>query len=400
MEISSLKDFYRLMARTREVRAAVVSDLLAGHAPGPGPEQELSLALAALSAIPPGRGPRTLALDRTRTIEIDLGYEIGELEKDLFYLGNGEQAFLERLAAMHPGFKDQVNEALGRLAGIRFNCFVTDRDGTTNNYCGRYRSSIQSAYNAVFLSRFAGRAVTSPIIMTSAPLRDFGLLDVSANPQGTFIYAASKGRECLDLAGLRRSHPIDPARQAVLEALNQRLSKLIARPDLEKFGLIGSGLQFKFGQTTIARQDITGSVPEGESLGFLETIRSLVAELDPAGANLRIEDTGLDLEIILTIEAGDEGLKDFDKGDGVKYLDRELGLGMARGPNLVCGDTSSDLAMVRAAMELSKDTWSVFVTVKQDLAARARDICPRALTLPEPDMLVTALGLLPAGRLL
>lgn len=52
-----------------------------------------------------------------------------------------------------------------------FQNLITDRDGTINNYCGRYKSSIQSAYNSVFLSCFALFCCVNAAILTAAPLQ-------------------------------------------------------------------------------------------------------------------------------------------------------------------------------------------------------------------------------------
>jgi phosphoserine phosphatase len=107
-----------------------------------------------------------------------------------------------------------------------------------------------------------------------------------------------------------------------------------------------------------------------------------------------MEDTGLDVEIILTVETEGEGLKDFDKGDGVKFLDRELGLDLERGASLICGDTGSDVPMLEAALALSPDARAVFVTRDDKLAERVAGLTDAALIVPEPDMLVTILGTL------
>jgi hypothetical protein len=166
------------------------------------------------------------------------------------------------------------------------------------------------------------------------------------------------------------------------------------QPDYEKFTFIGSGLQFKFGQSTVARQDIGKSINEDESQAFLETLEVLVSELDPSKKNFRIEDTGLDVEIILTVETTEDGLKDFDKGDGVKYLNTELELDMFRGPHLICGDTGSDVPMLEAALEMSPDSMAIYVTEKKDLAARIQALSSNAVIVPEPDILVAILGTL------
>jgi hypothetical protein len=387
MNVSTLKSFYDLMAESKGVRSEIVLDLFAGRTVQPSALDFLENCHSALLGVggPEGKGP--LSLDGTRTIQVDLAYEITELRKDLIFLKEGEKPFLDHLESLHPGYSSLVTQHAEKLGSLAFNCLITDRDGTTNNYCGRYRSSIQSVWNAVFMTRFAEKRTEHPIIITSGPLRNGGILNVSTSPEGSFIYAASKGRECLDLSGTLHRYPIPESKQDVLDRLNEQLQELVQLERFEPFSLIGSGLQFKFGQSTIARQDISGSIPKEESESFLSKIREVVRGLDPEGENFRIEDTGLDIEIILTIQDERLGLKDFDKGDAVRYLDKELGLGLVDGPHLVCGDTSSDIPMVIAAMEYSDETRTIFVTRNQELSKRVGELCPGAIIVPEPDIL-------------
>lgn len=392
-EIRTLKEFYALMAETKDVRAALTKDMLEGKEAAPENAVALVNALESLESIPVESGRKVLALDRKR-LPIDLSYEVEELKKDLLYIEAGETAFLQYLGKQHKDFERRVEEGVAALSGLSFNCFITDRDGTTNNYCGRYNSSIQSVYNAVFLTRFAKARSENPIFITSAPLADPGILDVSVNPGGAFIYGASKGREFLDLAGKRHAREVPEEKRKVLEKINDRLREMIALDEHEKFALIGSGLQFKFGQTTLARQDVSGSIPEDESLALLSRIHDLTAGADPGGKHLRIEDTGLDVEIILTIEGEDGAVKDFDKGDAVRYLAGALDLELARGPHLVCGDTASDMPMIAAVRAATPDVRSIFVTQKPDLADQVRALAPGAIIVPEPDMLVTILNAL------
>ncbi|MFW5735181.1 MAG: trehalose 6-phosphate synthase [Oceanidesulfovibrio sp.] len=395
--IYTLLEFYDLMARTREVKKAMAEDIFAGRSGMEKGRQDLKNALDMLIALPKDGADATgmrqvLALDGT-AVSVDLVYEKTELLKDLQFIDHNESRFVEFLATIHPDFEKHVCEGVELLRGKRFRAFITDRDGTVNNYCGRYRSSIQPLYNAVFLARFALNACDFPILLTSAPLASPGVVDVSVMPTGTMILAASKGREYLGLDGKRHAYHIEEEKQAVLSAFNEKLSSLLQQPGKSKFALIGSGLQFKFGQSTIARQDISRSVTDAESLGLLREIEELVCFVDPANAHLRIEDTGLDVEVILTFEAEDGVLKDFDKGDSVRYLDETLGIQMETGPHLVCGDTPSDLPMLEAAMRMNPDeTYGVFVTKNPELAARVRETCPRSVVVPQPDMLVAMLG--------
>lgn len=306
--IGTIKSFYDLMEKTRTVRAAIVNQLVSSQPWNQKQINALKNALASLKNCSKDEYKADLILEGSDSIKVDLFYEITELEKDIYYLENGEKPFLSYLESMHPNFSSYVKEGVTQLRGIHFNCFITDRDGTINNYCGRYRSSIQSVYNAVFLARFAMNNASNPIIITSAPLKDPGLIDVCTLPHQTVIYAASKGREFIDLAGGRRSFPIDTDKQQLIARLNRQLEALVAEAAYERFSLIGSGLQLKFGQTTIARQDISNSIPKDRSKAFLDLIKSIVKELDPTGENFKIEDTGLDIEIILTFSDEDSGL--------------------------------------------------------------------------------------------
>ncbi|MBW1822843.1 MAG: trehalose 6-phosphate synthase [Deltaproteobacteria bacterium] len=397
-EIRTLKQFYNLMAMTRDVRYKTVKNLFKDQPIGQASITSLKNALFSLEDIPSENGLKILYIDNSKKISARLLYEISELRKDIFFLENTEKQFIEYLENLHQGFMEQVNNGIEKLQGLKFNCFITDRDGTINNYCGRYISSVQAIYNSVFLTRFAREKALNPIIITSAPLKGPGLVDVlvdvSVNPDKTFIYAASKGREYINLNGERKTYPIEENKQRLLDSLNKRLSDLVKKPAFEEFSMIGSGLQFKFGQTTIARQDIRKSIPELESEEFLDKIRHIVRETDPGNKNFKIEDTSLDIEIILTIDDTLSGAKDFNKADGVSFLDDALKLNMTKGPHLVCGDTSSDVPLIEAAMEKTPDTWAVFVTENSELAAKVKDMCPNSFIVTQPDVLVTILGLL------
>jgi len=392
--IETIQQFYALMQETGKLRRKLVSRIMEGESPDPQGSEQLRSFLKALQNIPRQNDRFVLT---SSALYLELDYEINELEKDLIFLEQGERALLSYFAELHRGFREEIGSALEFSHSLRLPLtnLISDRDGTVNNYCGRYLSSIQSVYNAVFLSRFAQRAVENAVILSSAPLYGGGLADITVAPPWLFILAGSKGREYLDGKGRDGRLPIEREKQKILDQLNQRLELLMQDPRYELFSLIGSGLQFKFGQTTIARQDIYGSIPTTESEAFMNVMEELIRDIDPQGEYFRTEDTGKDIEIILTVE-GESGLKDFDKGDGVSFLDGELDLGLARGGNLVCGDTSSDIPMVAAAK--SPQTSAIFVTRDEELKQAVRRICERAHFVSEPDILVCLLNQLGKDR--
>ncbi len=391
----SLREFYELMHSTIPVRRAMTVDALAGRPHDAAAVDHLRTSLSRLEAVPSEPAGRPLDLSGGGRTHVDLDYEVDGLRKDLVLSEQGEPALREYLVETNERFEDEFERAIDAFGDHPIDTFLTDRDGTVNNYCGRYASSVQSVYNAMYLSRFArGRTINS-VVLTSAPLADIGLADLAVTPPGDLILAGSKGREYLDRTGQHQRDAIDPAKQERLDLLNRRLQQVLQQPDHAVFGLIGSGLQLKFGQTTVARQDITGSVTPERSIEFRDVVTELVDSLDPDGSFFRVEDTGLDLELVLTVDDDTAGAaRDFDKGDGVRFLDRALGLGLARGACLVCGDTASDVPMLTAALEMAPDTRTVFVTEDEQLQRTVRDVAPDAVFVSRPDTLAAILDAL------
>ncbi len=396
MRVETLQQFYDLMNTTRNIRKRIVELSLKNQDIPPSLIHKLYHLLDNLESIPRINGRQSLSTGRKKIIYLDLTYEIEELKKDIYFIENSEDEFYSYLEGLHTNFTSEVMSGFDFLKDIQFRNFITDRDGTVNNYCGRYRSSIQSIYNALFLTQFVENSVKNAIILTSAPLENGGLLNISIDPENLFILAGSKGREYIDTAGVRGQFSIEEEKQRLLNILNNKLSDLVKKEEYEIFSLIGSGLQFKFGQTTIARQDIYNSISKKESENFLRTVVTIVHEIDPEGKYFRIEDTGKDIEIVMTVESSDTFgiLKEFDKGDGIKYLDSTLGLHLNNGPNLICGDTRSDIPMVATSVEKTQSTWAFFVTDDQDLRKDIRNVCKHSFFVQSPDALVSILNLL------
>ncbi len=390
--IRSFKDLFHLKALTRTIRSPIVKNIFSARVINLRSIESLKNARRSLEDVY-FRDYETsiIHIDDIHSINVDLSYEIRELKKDTYYLEHGEDYFIDYISKLYNKFDDHVRKGLEFLDNLHFNCFITDRDGTTNNYCGHYRSSIQPVYNAIFLSRFASLCTDNPIFITSAPLKNFGIIDVSVNPDSVFIYAGSKGREFLDLDLIKHRAFIEPAKQVKFDELAAEVSELEKNPDFEKFFYVGSGLQLKFGQLTIARQDVTNSIDEEESLMLLQNVTNIVRRLDPEGEVFKIIDTGKDIEVILTID-GQNGAKDFDKGDGLKFIDNRINLRLDRGPHLVCGDTASDIPMLEAVLEYTDDVYAIFVTKDAELAKKVVQLCPNTLIVPSPDVLLTILG--------
>lgn len=131
---------------------------------------------------------------------------------------------------------------------------------------------------------------------------------------------------------------------------------------------------------------------------FKEEVLALIGGLDTA-SQLSIHDSGTDLDIVPCLAGGS-----FSKGQGARCLDEALDLDLGRGPNLVCGDTASDLPMVEAVLAKMSPGSSVAVLfvvtaeqrLRSDLAERVLALCSRpgvhCALVPSPDVVVAALA--------
>ncbi len=406
--LETMSDFYDLMTLTRDVRRQgfhslerdrsvdkIVPDVLAGAlrlleelplertAPDPGQEEF------------PARRLR-LTRDSAAPFVLRPGYEITELRRDIAFLLRPPEEFSEILGRNDDRFSqeaaalaDWLNEDPSSV------CLATDRDGTVNNYCGRYRSSIQSLYNAVWLREFITRRTAFAVVLTSAPLTPDGLLEVSVMPFTGAVAAGSKGRDFLDDHGNRHRAPLHPEQEKALADFNDRLRVLLAKKRNRPFALIGSGVQFKFGQTTAAYQDIDRSIPEEESVRYASRVRKLVDRCNGRRRVLFVEDTGLDLEIM--VGAG-RSPKDFDKGDGLAFINGETGGPLDQARVLVCGDTLSDVPMIRYARLHAREVLTIFVTRDERVRRAVLTADPQARFASSPDVLVAALHACASGR--
>ena len=86
LEIDTLKSFYDLMEKTRTVRSVIVNRLLSLQPCEFGQIHNLKNALASLRSRSQGGYKADLILEGSTNIQVDLFYEIAELEKDIFYL--------------------------------------------------------------------------------------------------------------------------------------------------------------------------------------------------------------------------------------------------------------------------------------------------------------------------
>jgi hypothetical protein len=389
----SLNEFYDLMLLSRDIRRNIVSDYFNEYQLNRY-ANKLQDIENTLKEIDTESQRYKLFTDTNSYILTDLNYELQELGKDIAFCQKGFEAINQIHESKHDYFFNEVNETIQFLKTIDKPHFITDRDGTINNYCARYQSSIQSAYNAIWLTKFCNTYTKSATILTSAPLSSPGILDVSVSTEKDFIIAGSKGREFLQ-NGQKYELEIALDQKDMLNKLNTSILEITKLSNFKKFALIGSGLQFKFGQTTLARQDINHSISKPESLKLLREIEQIIHKIDPNRKYFRIEDTGMDIEIMLTVKDS-SGIKDFDKGNGIEFINKTLNLQYENSACLVCGDTFSDISMAKELVKTNDNVFTIFVTQNSKLIEELRRSFRKEQLriVSNPDVLITSFGLL------
>ena len=288
-------------------------------------------------------------------------YEHKENEKDLVFLKKGLGGWSEYCSGMYPGFEQEIESVKAAARPAR--TLISDRDGTLVNYCSRYRSSIQAIYNAYFLQEFTRHKRV--VILTSGQLS--GLKDVMI--MGGAVLAGSKGREVKG----RKIHKmeLDEENKKSLKSAYAKIKKIVQSTPFE---YIGSGLQEKYGEITVARQDIEKSIPDEKSLDLIKKAEAIAKK-----HKLHLNDTGLDIELSVLKDKG----KEFTKSDGIQFISECLGEDFSNA--IVCGDTASDLAMLEHAKH------AVFVTNSNDLKKETKSMFPGTVFVSTPDALVTGL---------
>jgi len=387
MNIITLSQFYESMLSLKEIRRKIINKINNGKTVTIKNIKELEKIKLALEEIPKVENKFKLETNQGQSILLELDYELGELKKDDVFLKHGYNALEEHVAKIHPNYGEEVEQGLTFLKKHHYKHFITDRDGTISNYCGRYQSSIQPIYNALFLSKFAKCIEGISVILTSAPLFDTGLADISIQPEGEFILAGSKGREML-INGEKQVFPIAKDEKKKLDSLNQNIEKLLENEKFAIFRYLGSGLQYKFGQTTLARQDKNKSIPEEKSNQLKDEIEKIIKNLDPKSRFFSLEDTGKDLEIMLNIKSNANEHEEFDKGHGLKFIFNQLDKTLNNEHVLVCGDTASDVPLIRGAQDLGAKVITVFVTKDETLKKSVKAICENSFFVSSPDVLI------------
>jgi predicted RNA-binding protein len=387
MNILALSDFYKSMRFLKETRQSIMSTVKEEESINTKDLKALEEIKQKLEGIPKKGKFFELKTEQNEVITLELDYELSELKKDEIFLKYGHDALEEYLAKIHKNYNQDIQEGLDFLKPYNFKHFVTDRDGTISNYCGRYQSSIQPVYNAICLSKFREVIEGKAIILTSAPLFEIGLADVSIQPKDEYILAGSKGREML-MDNKKYTYPIPDEQQEKLDILNHAIEELLLSKKYASFKFIGSGLQYKFGQTTLARQDKNNSISEEKSLQLKTEIESLLQELDPEKSFFSLEDTGKDLEIMLNVNSHAEKLEEFDKGHGLNFIVKHLGEALKNETVLVCGDTHSDIPLITSAQDLGANVISIFVTDDEGLKRNVRAVCKSSFFVSSPDVLV------------
>lgn len=390
-ELISLDAFACLMTETARVRSLAAAAILAGRPVPPEVLATLAQALADLEEAGGRDGRAPLELAEDQCVTLDLTEEREQLENDVVYLDQGREALTKHLGRRHHGFREAVKRGLRLVAGLDCAVLLFDDGGAWRAAGQRFVTAVQPTWNAVSLARFALARTGQAVAWSAAPLAGPGLLDLITMPPAGFACAASLGRQHRRADGSQGQVPLSPEKAALLASINVRLATLLADPNWRAFAFVGSGLQFRRGETIVARQDAKESVSPETSLTLLEHIHDVVDAVDPERTHFRVEDDGLDVAIAPTADREDVW-REFSPAEGLRAVDAALGLHLGQGTQLVCCGGPDGLALLEAFVSLAGDVRCLFVTEREDLARRAGAICPQTVVVSHPDMVAAILS--------
>jgi hypothetical protein len=389
--LTSLDAFAALMTETVALRRIAAAAIRAGRPVAPEIPAALLQAWADLEAATGRDGRVELELGEDQVFRLDLSEERRQLENDVIYLRDGREALLKQLGKRHHGLRDAVRRGLKDVTGQDVGVFLCDFDAALRAPGQRFVTAVQPAWNAVALTRFAMARSRRPLLWSEAPLAGPGIADLATVPPQTFCYAASLGRQYKDADGRDGATPLSLEKASLLESINARLAMLLADPSWRAFAFLGSGLQFRRGETIIARQDTLESIGEEASLALLEHVHDIVDAVDPERRHFRVEDDGLDVAVTPTATHQDVWL-DFSPAEGLRAADAALALGFDQGPHLACCGGQAGLALLEALAGFTKDLRCIFVTDRDDLGHRALDACPKTTVVGHPDVAAAILS--------
>ncbi|XGW33076.1 hypothetical protein V3C99_017520 [Haemonchus contortus] len=394
-EIRQIADFYMLMAQTAQIRRQIVEVVLKGMPIRPHFALSLENAKNSLENSCMADS-NLLVLETTSHSEdadganthatFDIIDELTELQKDLAFLSfiqsdetNNVEQFIDTLGSFHPSgptaFAAEVEKAAALLtSGDHFHYVFTDRDGTLKSYSCSYPTSVQPAYSAVIQAQFARRCAQFCAIVTTAPLVHIGILNMSTMPEGYYAYGASAGREWYFNPAMQfKDDSVSDADLMLLNKAFDMVEDLLENPEFRNFTWIGSGLQKHYGHITIAKQDVNNSIPHRKSLQLFNEVSKIVNEVDPSGAILTIRENEYDIKIYTKAKLSG---RIFNKGHGVRLIERKMGMQLQDGNILVCGDSDTDLPMLEECLSVAPpNVYTIWVTKDEALREKVTQIC-------------------------
>ncbi|WP_428561834.1 MAG: hypothetical protein ACP59X_19845 [Solidesulfovibrio sp. DCME] len=380
-----LEDFSALVRETAVLRRQAAGAILAGRPVPPGLAADLGRVRDALDAAIERDERLVLELGDEQLLHLEMDEERAQLENDIVYLEEGREALLKHLAKRHHGFRDAVRRALRELAPPSVNLLVCQAGALFRAPGQRRLTAVQPAWNAVALGRFAAARAKRPVLWSAGPLSGPGLADLCAVPPQEFTLAASMGRQIVDTTGRESAWPLPLAQASLLESINARLAMLLAEPDWRGFAYVGSGLQFRRGETVIARQDGRDSLDEDASLALLEHVHDIVDAVDPERDHFRVEDDGRDVTVSPTAPGGETSWA-FSPDEGLRALADSLACDLGQGPHLACCGGPAGLELLEALVAHTRDVRCLFVTDREELGRKARELCPTTTVVAHPDI--------------
>lgn len=151
-----------------------------------------------------------------------------------------------------------------------------------------------------------------------------------------------------------------------------QMNELLSTSHYSQFALVGSGVQRKVDRLTLGVQTVCGQVQQELSEQYQDAVKERMHRVDPYNETLVFDpSTRLEVEIAVHTDG-----RTWNKADGVDRVMKTLNDSLETpGRVLICGDTTSDVPMVKQAATCNPDgVMALFVGANESLQKQVRDL--------------------------
>jgi hypothetical protein len=387
IEIKSIQDLFffylHLNAAMKEIYADWVKGTLNEQ------EQKVKLSPFIKSLEQYQSGNKKLELYDGFYKNFNLNPELNTLQAEIAFLDSKESW----LNALHKGelnINKQVKEGLKWFAGKKNLKVVADRDGSLLPLKTFYWTSVQSAAHAITMHRFIEHHCNWLLWLSSAPLNNIGIEDLTITRSPRLAIAGDNGAQFKSPSGEYFEQSTEKDFRKIMDAIFDEIIELTDDDQYSVFRLINPGIQKFSNRLVLTVRDNEKEIPEDLSNNFRDKLINIVKKVDPNKKTIRFFPYR---NLLFVFPTKDKGLIT-NKADGLNWILSQYPYDIKTGNLLVIGDSKADVYLLKKALQINQNTSAIFVTRDNGVIKQVKNMCPNALIVNTPEILIEIISLL------